>query len=79
VSMVVGNGLTLAAAGIGLGTAGALILTRVLTKFLFGVKPGDPATYAAVAVVLALIALLAAWIPARRATRVDPVRALRFE
>jgi ABC-type lipoprotein release transport system permease subunit len=62
-----------------LGAAGALAVTRVLAKFLFDVKPTDPATFVAVALLLTVVALCAAWIPARRATRVDPAVALRFE
>jgi len=77
--MVFRNSLTLAAAGVSLGTAGALVVTRVLEKYLFDVKPTDPATFAVVALLLAGIALLAGCIPARRATKVDPVVALRFE
>src|ERR1700728_2228319 len=77
--MVFRNSLTLAVAGVSLGTAGALVVTRVLEKYLFDVKPTDPATFAVVALVLAVIALLAGCIPARRATKVDPVVALRFE
>jgi putative ABC transport system permease protein len=77
--MVLRNSLTLAAAGVSLGTAGALVVTRVLEKYLFDVKPTDPATFAAVALLLAAIAMLAGCVPARRATKVDPVVALRFE
>jgi len=77
--MVFRNSLTLAIAGVSLGTAGALVVTRVLEKYLFDVKPTDPATFGVVALLLAAIALLAGWIPARRATKVDPVVALRFE
>jgi ABC-type antimicrobial peptide transport system permease subunit len=69
----------LAGAGVALGTAGALAVTRVLTKFLFQVKPGDPTTFIAVAALLVLVALLAALVPARRASGVDPVEALRYE
>jgi putative ABC transport system permease protein len=70
---------TLAAAGVALGTAGAFAATRVLTKLVFELKPADPATFVAVATLLAAVALVAAWIPAQRATRVDPVAALRYE
>jgi len=77
--MVFRNSLALAAAGVSLGTAGALVVTRVLEKYLFDVKPTDPSTFAVVALLLAGIALLAGCIPARRATKVDPVVALRFE
>jgi putative ABC transport system permease protein len=78
-AMVMRDSLVLIAAGMALGSAAALVVTRVLTRFLFEVKPGDPATFAAVSALLAAIALLASWIPARRATRVDPLTTLRFE
>jgi putative ABC transport system permease protein len=77
--MIVRQGMILAGLGVALGLAGALGLARLLTALLYGVKPNDPATFAAVAAVLALTALLACWIPARRATRVDPLAALRYE
>ena len=71
--------LILAAAGIVIGTAGALVSTQVLTKLLFGVKPTDPVTFASVAVLLACVAMMAGLIPAHRASKVDPVEALRYE
>jgi putative ABC transport system permease protein len=77
--MVVRQGMLLAVLGIVIGLAGALALSRVLTTLLFGVKPNDPLTFAAVAAVLALTALAACWIPAHRATRIDPLIALRYE
>jgi putative ABC transport system permease protein len=77
--MVVKQGMTLAGLGIVIGLAGALALSRLLTALLFGVKPNDPLTFAAIGALLALIALLACWFPARRATRVDPLVALRYE
>jgi predicted permease len=77
--MVVGQGLGLAAAGLALGVAGALVLTRLMTSLLYGVSPTDPVTYAGVAAVLVVIAALASYLPARRATRVDPMIALRAD
>ena len=79
VAGVVREGTALALLGIGVGLAGALALGRLLETLLFGVSATDPATLAAVAAGLALLALLATWIPARRASRVDPVIALREE
>ena len=77
--MIVGQAMALTAAGIVSGAFGAILLTRVMTGLLFNVKPGDPLTFFAVAVVLALVAASASYIPGRRATRVDPVIALRAE
>jgi ABC-type antimicrobial peptide transport system permease subunit len=71
--------LLLAVAGIVLGGAGALVLTRLMEGLLFQVKPGDPMTFIVVSSVLAAVAMLASYIPGRRATRVDPVIALRAE
>ena len=77
--MILGQGLALALVGVLLGFLGALWLTRLLQQLLFEVAPTDPLTYAAVAVVLALAALVACYVPARRASRVDPMMALRTE
>jgi len=71
--------VALAAAGLAIGSLGAYFATRVLEKMLFQVTPHDPATMVAVAAVLAAAALGAGWIPARRAARVDPLVALRWE
>jgi predicted permease len=71
------HGIALTGAGIGIGIVVSLGVTRVMAAMLFGVSPMDPATYAAVSVGLAGVALLAMWLPARRASRVDPVDALR--
>jgi putative ABC transport system permease protein len=79
VGMVVRRGLALALAGVALGTVGAYAVTRVLRSLLYGVSERDPGTFAAVAVVLATVALLASWIPARRAAHVDPLAAMRAD
>jgi len=76
---VVGQGLLLLGIGIVIGIAGALVLTRLLVSLLYEVRPTDPATFAAVSAILAGTALLASYIPARRATKVDPMVALRYE
>jgi putative ABC transport system permease protein len=78
-TLVAGMGLKLAALGVTIGVALAFGLARLISTFLFGVKPTDPVTYAIVAAVLIGIALLASYIPARRATKVDPMTALRYE
>jgi putative ABC transport system permease protein len=78
-ALVVRHGMLLAAIGVGIGLAAAFGLTRVLSALLFGVKATDPLTFAAVALALSAVALLATWIPARRATRVDPLIALRYQ
>lgn len=77
--MFVGRGVLLTAIGLVVGIASAAVLMRLLSTLLFGVSPFDPITYSAVAVTLGAIALIAAWVPARQATRVDPAIALRAE
>jgi ABC-type antimicrobial peptide transport system permease subunit len=77
--MVIGQGMMLTLIGVMLGSGGAFWLTRFLTGFLFGVKPLDPITFIATPVLLSTIALIAVWVPANRATRVDPMTAFRIE
>jgi putative ABC transport system permease protein len=77
--MVVGQGMTLALIGIGVGLAGALGLTRVMANLLFGVNATDPITFVVIPVLLASVAFLACWLPARRAASVNPIEALRAE
>jgi putative ABC transport system permease protein len=77
--MVVRQGLKLALIGVVIGIVGAFVLTRFLSSLLFGVKPTDPLTFVAVSLILSAVALIACYIPARRAMRVDPMVALRHE
>ncbi len=77
--MVVGQGLALVTAGILIGLAASVALTRVLAGLLFGVSPADPATLSGITLLLMAVALPACWVPGRRATKVDPMVALRFE
>jgi putative ABC transport system permease protein len=69
----------MALTGIAIGIAGALVLTRFLSSLLYGVTPTDPVTFIAVSLILIAVALLACYIPARRAAKVDPMVALRYE
>ena len=78
-NMVVFQGLRLAIVGVAIGLAAAFLLSRVLSSFLFGVTARDPLVFTVVPLVLTGVALLAVWLPARRASRVDPILALRYE
>src|ERR1043165_235908 len=77
--MILAQGLRLAIAGVVVGLAGAFAFTRLLKGLLFGISASDPLTFAVMAIVLVGVALLACWLPARRATKVDPLEALRSE
>jgi putative ABC transport system permease protein len=76
---VVGSGLRLALFGVAAGLIGSVIMTRFLSGMLYNISPHDPLTLAAVALLLALVATIASYIPARRAIKVDPMVALRYE
>jgi ABC-type antimicrobial peptide transport system permease subunit len=78
-SLVIREGIVLAAIGVTAGAIGALLLTRSLDDLLFGVSRFDTATFAAMAAILAAVTLIASWVPAQRATTVDPVKALKYE
>jgi ABC-type antimicrobial peptide transport system permease subunit len=77
--MVIMRGLVLAGAGVGIGVAASLLLTRVIANLLYGVTPSDPVTFFGVPIALIAMAILASYIPARRAANVDPIVALRYE
>jgi putative ABC transport system permease protein len=77
--MIVGQGMKLTLAGVGVGLIGSFLVMRAMSDLLFGVKASDPVTYGGVALALTLVALLSCLLPARRATKVDPMIALRYE
>jgi putative ABC transport system permease protein len=77
--LVLGKSLLLVLIGIGIGLTASAALTQALSSLLFGVTPTDPATFTGISLLLSSIALLASYIPARRATKVDPMVALRYE
>jgi len=79
VRLVVGQGMALAVAGVGIGVVASLALTRVMESLLFGVSATDPVTYVVISAVLGVVAVMASVIPARRASKVDPMIALRCE
>ena len=77
--MVLRQGLRLTSIGIGIGLAGAIALTRYIEGMLYGITPLDPLTYVATVALFAAVASIASYLPARRATRIDPVKALRYQ
>ncbi len=78
-AMILGHGMKLALVGIGIGLVGAFALTRLMASMLFGVEPTDATTFGAIAVLLTVVALLACYLPGRRATKVEPTVSLRYE
>jgi len=78
-NMIMGDGLRLIASGVAAGLLAAIVFSRVLRTFLFGVEPTDPLTLIGVGIAFAAVAMLSCWAPARRATKVDPAEALRYE
>ena len=79
IGLVLRQGMSLAAAGLAAGLVAAIAVTRFMARLLYGVRPADPGTLAAVTLLLGVISLLACYVPARRATKVDPLVTLRHE
>ena len=79
ITLILRQGLLLLGMGVAIGVGGALVLTRFLSSFLYGIRPADPVTFVGVVIILTGIGLLASYIPARRAVMVDPVSTLRSD
>jgi ABC-type antimicrobial peptide transport system permease subunit len=79
VKSIMRTGLILTILGIVTGLAGALVLCRLLTSLLYGISPADPISYGLVILIVTAVSLMACWLPAHRATRIDPMEALRYE
>jgi putative ABC transport system permease protein len=79
VRLIVGQGMRVVAVGVAVGLAGALLVTRLMTNVVYGIRVTDPVTYAAVSVLLVVVALVASYVPARRATRIDPLASMRTD
>jgi putative ABC transport system permease protein len=77
--MILGDGAVTATIGVAIGIVGSLFVTRAMQSLLFGVSSADPITFAAITALLVFVTLASCWIPARRATRVDPLVALHYE